>query len=364
MGERTGAAKERTGDHAAGRPAGGGATPRGRREAGLALFEAGAFAAARAALTEAHAAGAHDLELVELLTDLATEAGDHAEAARLLGATLEPSDGPDLPPTARASLAARRFDAVVATGAHLADRDPIRAAALDLLGAAAAAGDGGWRLVQDPRRRAAIDAAFADPLAELELLEQESYAPPTVGLRQVAVGRIVALGHRHAADPIIARGAERLLFALGESARAYEVEASRRAMVTARRAVPRPGAPGDPPERDGVTSPDMSGLVVVLAGGHPALRASARADLKRARAKDVREVPSAWEASRQGREVRDLLERADLAVLIWRQLAHSTSEQVLTAARAQGVAVERAETATVSAIRRAVERHARRRADR
>jgi hypothetical protein len=44
---------------------------------------------------------------------------------------------------------------------------------------------------------------------------------------------------------------------------------------------------------------------------------------------------------------------SDLAILIGRQLAHSTADQVRTAAERYGVPLARAETAGVGSIRRA-----------
>ncbi len=321
------------------------------RAVGLARFEADDLDGARTSLAAAYAAGAADPVTVDMLHGLHVDAGDRVAADALLDDFLDRVD-PDLAPLERARWAVRRFDA------HLGG-DPAKRkeAALDLLTAAAAAGDAGWGLVQDPRRRAAIDAAFADPLAELELREQEAYAPPGSGLPALAVDRLVVLGHLHAAEPAVARGAERLLHALGERDLAYGVERARRgAAGRLPFGARRPGGADDGGADAGAPDAlaDLGVRVVVLVGGHPALRRLARTDLLGRGAGEVREVPSAWEASRQGRAVRDVLAQADLAVLIWRQLAHSTADQVTTAARGEGVGVVRARTPSVGAIRRAV----------
>ena len=101
--------------------------------------------------------------------------------------------------------------------------------------------------------------------------------------------------------------------------------------------------------------PDLHGLAVVLVGGHPALRRLVRVDLAAAGVADLRELPPAWEAHRPARAVRDLLAGADLAVLVWRQLGHSTAELVQQAAARLGVPVVRARTAGAGAVREAVE---------
>lgn len=241
----------------------------------------------------------------------------------------------------RSHWLARRFDS--------ASKNPLaqREAALDLLGAATMAGEAGWQLVQQPDRRARLDDALSEPGAQIDLLEQEALAPAETGLPGTVPGRTLAFGRLMAARGELGavRDAERLLHVLREPQLAYLLENDRkrwgggfRTSLTAPRPVIYPG----------------SRLTVVLAGGHPPLRRLARRELDEMDLADVREFPSAWEGNRQGRHARDTVEGSDLAVVIWRQIAHSTSDQITSAARSLSIPVVRADTPTISAIRRAV----------
>jgi hypothetical protein len=84
----------------------------------------------------------------------------------------------------------------------------------------------------------------------------------------------------------------------------------------------------------------------------------ARRDLATIGVGEVREIPPAWEATRDGRAVQATLAGSDLVVVVTRQIAHATADQVRTAAARSGIPVVEAETAGVTAIRRAVERFA------
>ena len=242
----------------------------------------------------------------------------------------------------RSRWLARRFDGSLPGSANARD------AALDLLGAATMAGDAGWAIVQQTDRRRRIDLALREPDAQIDLLEQEALAPAATGLPSTVPGRTVAFGRRMAAqgDLDCVREAERLLHVLGEPQLAYLVERERKQWAS--RGTVTPARPARVPAHR------ASRLTVVLAGGHPPLRRLARRELDELDLADVRDFPSAWEGNRQGRHARDTIEGSDLAVLIWRQIAHSTSDQVRTAARALSVPVVRADTPTISAIRRAV----------
>ena len=323
------------------------------RAAGRERFEAGDFAAARAAFRRAFAAGDASPDTVAALQALHADAGDHAAIARLLDAALDRA-GVDLDRRDHIAWAAALLDATLLGAGSTANRAD---AALRLLETAAALGGDAWDAVLAPSRRAALIAACADPLATLDRLEQEAYAPAATGLPAAAAAEAAGLGLRHAADPAIARAAERLLHGLGARDAAYQVEDTRRAAAQARdRASGTPAAPAEPD-----ANADLRGLVVLVVGGHPALRRLVRADLARSGVADLRELPSAWEASRPTRAVRDLLAGADLAVLVWRQLAHSTADRVRVAAGQLGVPVVLARTAGAGAVRRAIEEGARRR---
>lgn len=247
-----------------------------------------------------------------------------------------------LSPIERARWLARRFDSLPL------ETDAAREAALDLLGSATMAGNAGWAIVQDPVRRARIDLVLGEPDAQIDLMEQEALAPADTGLPSSVPGRALAFGRQMAAqgDFACVREAERLLHVLREPQLAYLLEGERKQRV-AWLALPEPVA-----SKPTVGHPDR--LTVVLAGGHPPLRRMARRELDELNLANVREFPSGWEGNRQGRHARDTVEGSNLAVVIWRQIAHSTSDQVMAAAKAYAVPVVRADTPTVSAIRRAV----------
>jgi hypothetical protein len=169
-------------------------------------------------------------------------------------------------------------------------------------------------------------------------------------LRDGAIARIEDYGHRNSADYELSRAAERILHATGATDAAYRVEASRQAADRNIHAVGR--SPG--PRRIA----NVAGLTVSLAGGHPALRAMARRDLIGAGVRDVKEIPPTWEATKDERAVQATMAGSDLAIIITRQISHSTSDQVRKAAARLGLPVVNADSASVSAIRRSVERHA------
>ena len=300
------------------------------------LFERDDANGARAALERSALAGPLEAAGRELLDVLLPPNAP----LEIIDAVLRNNDD-DLSLLERSHWLARRFDSSLP--------EPLiqREAALDLLGSATMAGEAGWQLVQQPDRRARLDDALSEPGAQIDLLEQESLAPAGTGLPATVPGRTLAFGRTMAArgEFTAVRDAERLLHILREPQLAYLLENDRkrwgagfRGALTAPHQMPYPG----------------SRLTVVLAGGHPPLRRLARRDLDEMDLADVREFPSAWEGNRQGRHARDTVEGSDLAVVIWRQIAHSTSDQIMTAARSLSVPVVRADTPTISAIRRAV----------
>lgn len=197
----------------------------------------------------------------------------------------------------------------------------------------------------DPLRL--IDSLASDPVDRLDALEQLTFAPAASGLPARAIGAIEAIGHLARHDPPVSRAAERLLHDLQQVEAAYGVERARRGV--ARVEPPSPSATAS-------LAPRFAGLTIVLAGGHPALRSLIARDLSRDGVRDVRDVPSAREAVRSGRDVAAVVGGVDLVVLLVRQLAHSTSDQVKDAARKAGVPVVVAERAGTSGVRRAVER--------
>lgn len=309
------------------------------QQAGLASFEAGDFDAARSALLEAVRGGVHDPDTISLLANLIADR-DGAQALASFYRDVSDRYGHLVAPASFLEWAIGRFDAILAEPLAYAEEEQA-AAALDLLASAATARS--WDAVPD--RRIALDAMLSTPSQRLDLLEQLVYAPQATGLPATAAAEIEALGYRLVAEGDLdrSRAAERLLHGIRHTAAAYRVEAARRQMTDAQQEQ----------SPDSTADREFNGLVVLIAGGHPPLRRMVSIDLKRSGARGVREVPSKWEAVQSGRSVNDRMAGSDLAVLIGRQLAHSTADQVRTAAARYGVPLARAETAGVGSIRRA-----------
>jgi len=307
------------------------------RAFGIERFDAGDFSASQTALTDVLRLGDYDSDVIALLTDLIV---DDADAARVSAFFTELLDRfSEIAPPRQVLIWERtRFDAMLGL-THVIEREHQADAALQFLASAAIARD--WTPVV--LRRDALDLLFDDPARRLDLLEQFTYAPPETGLPGSAAAEITAIGHRFAHDSALARLAERLLHGAGHREAAYGVERARRAAGI------DPATTQDP----AADRAEFNGVIVLIAGGHPPLRRMVAIDLTRSGARGVREIPSKWEAVRTGRSVRDRMAGSDLAILIGRQIAHSTADQVRTAAAKLGVPVVRAETAGVSSIRRA-----------
>jgi hypothetical protein len=99
----------------------------------------------------------------------------------------------------------------------------------------------------------------------------------------------------------------------------------------------------------------VAGLTVALAGGYPALRSAIERDLLRSGARAVRQLPSAKEANRAGRDVKATIAGCDVVVVLVRQLAHSTDAQIRRAAAQSGVSVVVAESSGIGGVQRALE---------
>jgi hypothetical protein len=250
-----------------------------------------------------------------------------------------------LNPQTRSTLSRLQFD----IAEQLPDAALRREAARQWLEALADDDESAWLSLHEPSARATLEQSFVEPSDQLELLELLSFAPASTGLSDESVTLIEDFGYSHAADPELSREAERLLHALGNPEAAYRVEHARRA------AIPRAAKPAR--KRDEQAEIRLTGLIIAIAGGHPALRRAIQNDLKRAGAKEIREIPPRWEGSRQGREIVALLAGVDIAVLIGRHIAHSTVDQVKRGASLAGIPVLASHTASASGVRRALEEH-------
>jgi len=284
------------------------------------------------------------------LFELCAVAGEPAPAADLLGQALEDAWG-DWPPATHCRLAALRFDLLRAAGAD--DRDLADAAVATLEAAAGGVRhEAAWDPVVDPDRRAALLAAIAaghDAVAAG--LEHLAWAPKRAGLHADALRFAEQVAWGNAAEPALVRAAERLLHDLARSG-GPEANAARDAArrLEAMRKQQRPAAARRPAL---ASPPDLAGRCIVVVGGHDGLRAAIRRDLGDLRPAEVRDIPPTWEGQLGG-GVEPTLRGADLAVLVIRQLDHSTGDRAEAAARDLGVAVRRARSASVAAVRDAV----------
>ena len=312
------------------------------------LFEAGEFAGALDAFRELLARGEAGASERDALVELLIDRGDGERALDVLDDAVEHADI-DHGDREHIALLAQRFD--------VADRYAIelgrqREAGMRLLEALAESQDAAlWSEVLTPDRFDRIERSFGSPADLLDALEQVAFAPAETGLPGLAWSRIEAIGSLAADDPAVSRAAERLLHAFGDAAAAYRVENARKAAGRREPAAPPSASPPQPPAVS-----TLAGLRVVLAGGHPALRAVIERDLARSGVTDVRPIPSAKEASRAGRDVRAVVAGSDVVVLLIRQLAHSTDAQVRRAADQSGVPVVVAESAGIGGVHRALAR--------
>lgn len=288
------------------------------------------------------------LELFELLA----VTGDPVPSAALLGDALEDAWG-DWPPQSHCRLAALRFDLLRDMPAGADDRDLAEAAVRTLEAAAGGVRhEAAWDPVADPDRRAALLGAIAtshDAMAAA--LEHLAWAPKRAGIHADALRFAEQVAWANAAEPALVRASERLLHDLARSG-GPEANAARDAArrLEAMRKQQRPS-----PERRPAPAPlpDLSGRCIVIVGGHDGLRAAIMRDLRDLNPGELRDIPPTWEGQRGG-GVEPALRGADLAVLVIRQLDHSTGDRAEAVARELGVAVRRARSASVAAVRDAV----------
>lgn len=282
-------------------------------------------------------AGRHDANLALVAVDHAPgdEAGGRIVAA--LAATLR-ATGPDLDPAGRIRLALALIDRIDP------DRDPaeaMRAALRELADALPGSPNPSTGFPGDRAARIAGWLRRAEP--DPDLLESIALLPGDDELHTAAVSILTEAGIT-APDRAAARDAERVLHAIGRKEDAYAIEQAWRG----RRAVVRPAHEPHAPARSTLPA------IVALAGGYPALRAAIRFDLVRAGVREVREIPSRFEGSRTTSQVRATLTSCQVAVLIVRQVDHSTSDAVRTAAAAVGIPVVMAERTSITSVRRAL----------
>ncbi len=91
--------------------------------------------------------------------------------------------------------------------------------------------------------------------------------------------------------------------------------------------------------------------LIAIAGGHAQLRGTA-ASLLQPRGIEIVSIPSSREAVRRERDIFQLLQGCDLAMVLVRQITHSTSDQVRRAAERLDVPVVFSNALSAVAIER------------
>jgi hypothetical protein len=308
----------------------------------VAAFEAGDFETSQSAYLRLFESGAARPDHIEILATLFLEAGDPLAAIDAIDRFLDQQAG-EIDVRDNTMLARMRFEAARQIG----DPEIQLSAAHEWL--EAMIGEGGDAPVLDPDSRAILEGVFIESLDRLDWFEYLAQAPRESGLPVQALALIEAFGMSHGNDPGVARKAERLLHALGASEAAYRVEHNRRTLS------PKPKSAQSKADKEDKLN--IAGWIIAIAGGHPAMRKLIETDLMRAGAKEIREIPPRWEGSRSGRDINQLLSGADVAVLIGRQISHSTVDQIKRGATISGVPVITSLTASTSGLRRALAFH-------
>jgi hypothetical protein len=200
--------------------------------------------------------------------------------------------------------------------------------ALGLLNGAVQAGEPAWEAIRISSRLDDVERLASGGGSGIELLELLAYSP-AAGMRAYAVSQIESAGLRALDAGGDSRTFERLLHAIGASADAYRLESARKQRMASNPGDDE-GAGADPP------APDFR--VIGIVGGHAQLRGTAARLLERHGVETV-SIPSSLEAVRRERDIVHLLQGCDLAMLLVRQITHSTSDQVRKAAEKLGIPV-------------------------
>jgi hypothetical protein len=218
----------------------------------------------------------------------------------------------------------------------------IRAACAEaLLTSAIEAGAPGWEAVRSSSRLDEIERLASESDARLDLLELLAYAPDE-GMRGFAVNQIQSAGLQALESGNDSRTFERLLHAIGASADAYRLESVRKQRM--------PGALGGH-ELAPTKSRTSVYRQVAIAGGHAQLRMTAATLLQRHGVETVL-IPSSLEAVRRERDIVHQLQGCDLAIVLVRQITHSTSDQVRKVAEKLNIPVIFSNSLSAVAIER------------
>jgi hypothetical protein len=274
-------------------------------------------------------------ELAELADRLleAASAGRFAEELSRAKLDLEALEG-GLGPTDILRARILFFDlAQVSTS----DRGVQARTAVDLLGFVDA---NAWNSLLSTGRIYDVQQLAGEPECGIELAELLSYSPDE-GIRDFAVAELEGAGMRAVASGEDIRSIERLLHAAGARDAAYRLEAARKR--TAHNESPVSDVRG--------SRPTIPYRTIAIAGGHAQLRGAAASVLD-PYGVSVVAIPSSQEAVRRERDILHLLNGCDLALLLVRQITHSTSDQVRKTADRLGVPVVFSKAASAVAIER------------
>ncbi|MEZ4529703.1 MAG: DUF2325 domain-containing protein [Thermomicrobiales bacterium] len=273
--------------------------------------------------TTDQANGLLDLETsAELLLDAASAGRFESELARLLSDLDRSSE-------ARAPVDDFRFRMLMFDVAIVSTNDPALRCerAEDMLSSAVAAGEPAWSAIRSSSRLDEIEMLATEHETGFSLLELLAYSTDA-GMRSFAVSHIEAVGMQQLDRGADSRSCERLLHAVGASPEAYRLEADRKM----RRTISfDDDVPGELPDM-------LANRTIALAGGHAQLRVTAAALLQR-HGIEVASIPSSREAVRRERDIVQVLQGCDLAVVLVRLITHSTSDQVRRGAARMGVPV-------------------------
>lgn len=308
---------------------------------GLNLAKADPTASEAQAVIAALRQAADDDAVADAVRRVLIEASHPADAlARMDGALAILGDG--FSGARRAGLWLRWHDSLSASEL---ESDYGSEVTIRLLESIAAAGDEAWLHLFEGDRAERVERAVMFSPAGVAVLEQLTFAPTELEFRAFAIRRLEELGIHGSLPRHEVRAIERLLHGSGEREAAYRVERARKRRDRSEE------AKGQAPQLD---RPEgrLAGLVVAIAGGHPALRRLIKDELALSHV-SVREIPPAFEATRRERDIVATLNGCDVAILLIGQLAHTTSDQVrsvasrlsvpiLVSPRASGGAVQRA----------------------
>ncbi len=221
------------------------------------------------------------------------------------------------------------------------DQDLRHETASRLLSNAIDCGGPAWTAVRAAGRLDEIERLALIPDSGVELLELLAYAPDP-GLRAFATSTIEAAGLRALESGEDSRSFERLLHAIGATADAYRLEAVRKQRQAASPWQRKEG-------RADETAP--AGRLVAIAGGHAQMRGTAALLLQR-HGISIVQIPSSREAVRRERDILGLLQGCEFAMLLVRQITHSTSDQVRKAAERLDIPVIYSNALSATAIER------------